>query len=121
MKTDELRKIISEEVRKAVKQELRELINEAIEIASRPSQIQETRVPVRTTGVNKTTPVTCGITSMLERTAATMTADDYKNITLSEGTSVVDPGLGSTGFGELPSFAKRAGEIFRASENIKRK
>lgn len=120
MKTDELRKIISEEVRKAVKQELRELINEAIEIASRPSQIQETRIPVKTTGVNKTIPVTCGIASMLEQTAASMTAEDYRNVSLSEGVGMVDSGMGYVESEELPSFAKRAGEIFRASEKIKR-
>ena len=45
MKIDQLRKIIREEVRSAVKEELQEDINEAVKVASTPTQSGYTEVP----------------------------------------------------------------------------
>lgn len=120
MNRAELQKIISEAVKKAVKEELREIILEAVEIASRPEEQQViSRSPAATPILKKDSSI--GIAEMLSQTAKTMTGEDYKNV-LGSG-NIVESNLEmitTADVNKLPSFVKRAGEIYKASNKIKR-
>lgn len=79
MKIDQLRKIIREEVRSAVKEELQEVINEAVKVASTPTQSGYTEVPKNqpkkwSYGKSAT------LDEMLNATAQEMTSQEYQNI-----------------------------------------
>ena len=90
MKLDQLRKIIREEVRAAVKEELQEVMNEAVKVASTPQpQVQKFNEykPVkqkdikRTWSTGKMNTGTVPLEEMLNQTRASMTSEEFKNIT----------------------------------------
>ena len=82
MKLDQLRKIIREEVKAAVKEELQDILNEAVKVASTPTNETKslnTQMPTPT----PTNPVAGGsksINEMLKQTADNMTNEDYKTV-----------------------------------------
>jgi len=135
MKLDQLRKIIREEVRDAVKSELQEVMNEAIKIASTPNvqKITESK-PIK---VEKKVPQfntgKASLDEMLQMTKKSMTNEEYKNVFT--GTSDMVTGMPNTATsmvsqmgmsaGRQPGidlnnldFVKKAGKIFKASNEI---
>ena len=82
MKLNQLRKIIREEVKAAVKEELQDILNEAVKVASTPTNEAKslnTQMPTPT----PTNPVAGGsksINEMLKQTADNMTNEDYKTV-----------------------------------------
>ena len=92
MKLDQLRKIIREEVRAAVKEELQEVMNEAVKIASTPTQPSSIKnktneyKPVTQKDVSRTwspsgkmNSGTVPLEEMLNQTAANMSGEDNRN------------------------------------------
>ena len=119
MKLDQLRKIIREEVRAAVKEELQDVINEAVKIASAPSQMQ----PAPKAGTSewssvkkpskqelaemiglKTPPKQTNIefsknesiNAMLQQTQKSMTSEDYQQVYAGNSSMVSKPNFAST-------------------------
>lgn len=119
MKLDQLRQIIREEVRAAVKEELQEVMNEAVRIASTPTQMQ----PAPKAGTSdwsaakktnrqelaelmglKTPPKATtidfakneGIQTALAQTQASMTNEDYKQIFTGTSDIVKKPNFASS-------------------------
>lgn len=85
MKLNQLRKIIREEVRGAIKEELQEILNEAVQIASKPEvkkfneyKPTNTTPPKVWSSSNISKPNT--LEEMLQATKAEMTGADLKNI-----------------------------------------
>tara|TARA_R110000851_G_scaffold82803_2_gene181267 strand:+ start:10002 stop:10442 length:441 start_codon:yes stop_codon:yes gene_type:complete len=93
MKLDQLRQIIREEVRSAVKDELADVLTEAVAIASKPEQTYAP-APVkqkdlsRTWSTGKMNTATVPLEEMLSSTAASMSSEEYKNITGAQGPSM---------------------------------
>jgi len=133
MKLNQLRKIIREEVRSAVKEELQDILNEAVKVASTPTnetKSSNTKMPTPT----PTNPVAGGtksIQEMISQTANNMTNEDYK--TVINGTSDMVTGMPNMATsmasqmnmnaGNQPGldisnldFVKKAGAVFNASE-----
>ena len=107
MKLEVLRKLIREEVRAAVKEELQDMLTEAVKIASTP----ETKKPTNQyQQVPKGQPKkwsfgrSATLDEMLQHTAATMTAEDSKNIA----------GAGNV---KKPNFATSMGAKMGMTEN----
>jgi len=107
MKLEVLRKLIREEVRAAVKEELQDMLTEAVKIASTP----ETEKPTNQyQQVPKGQPKkwsfgkSATLDEMLQHTAATMTAEDSKNIA----------GAGNV---KKPNFATSMGAKMGMTEN----
>ena len=119
MKLDQLRKIIREEVRAAVKEELQDVINEAVKIASTPSQMQ----PAPAAGTSewstakkpskqelaemiglKTPPKATNIefsknesiNAMLQQTQQNMTNEEYQNVFTGTSDMVSKPNFASS-------------------------
>ena len=132
MKLNQLRKIIREEVKAAVKEELQDILNEAVKVASTPTNEAKslnTQMPTPT----PTNPVAAGsksINEMLKQTADNMTNEDYK--TVFNGSSDMVTGMPSMASsmanqmnmnaGNQPGldianldFVKKAGAVFNAS------
>lgn len=132
MKLNQLRKIIREEVKAAVKEELQDILNEAVKVASTPTNEAKslnTQMPTPT----PTNPVAGGsksINEMLKQTADNMTNEDYK--TVFNGSSDMVTGMPSMATsmanqmnmnaGNQPGldianldFVKKAGAVFNAS------
>jgi len=91
MKLDQLRKIIREEVRAAVKEELQDMLNEAVKHASTPDKqtagyrAVKQKDLARTWSTGRMNPGTVPLEEMLNMTQQSMTGEDYKNITNSQG------------------------------------
>lgn len=110
MKLDKLRQIIREEVRAAVKEELQDMLTEAVKIASTP----ETKTPTNQTNQYQQVPKgqpkkwsfgkSATLDEMLQHTAATMTAEDSRNI-------------GGAGNVKKPNFATSMGAKMGMTEN----
>ena len=110
MKKSELRKLIREEVRAAVKEELQDMLTEAVKIASTP----ETKTPTNQTNQYQQVPKgqpkkwsfgkSATLDEMLQHTAATMTAEDSRNI-------------GGAGNVKKPNFATSMGAKMGMTEN----
>lgn len=81
MKLDQLRKIIREEVRAAVKEELQEVMNEAVKIASTPTEMHEAPKP-KDSNLKWSVPPTGkkSLDEMLSATRKEMSNEDYKSI-----------------------------------------
>ena len=132
MKLNQLRKIIREEVKAAVKEELQDILNEAVKVASTPTNEAKslsTQMPTPT----PTNPVAGGsksINEMLKQTADNMTNEDYK--TVFNGSSDMVTGMPNMATsmanqmnmnaGNQPGldianldFVKKAGAVFNAS------
>ena len=132
MKLNQLRKIIREEVKAAVKEELQDILNEAVKVASTPTNEAKslnTQMPTPT----PTNPVAGGsksINEMLKQTADNMTNEDYR--TVFNGSSDMVTGMPSMASsmanqmnmnaGNQPGldianldFVKKAGAVFNAS------
>ena len=132
MKLNQLRKIIREEVKAAVKEELQDILNEAVKVASTPTNEAKslnTQMPIPT----PTNPVAGGsksINEMLKQTADNMTNEDYK--TVFNGSSDMVTGMPNMATsmanqmnmnaGNQPGldianldFVKKAGAVFNAS------
>lgn len=119
MKIDQLRKIIREEVRAAVKEELQDVINEAVKIASTPTQMQPAPQPgtsdwsvakkpskqelAEMIGL-KTPPKPTNIefskneaiNSMLQQTQKGMTNEDYQQVFTGTSDMVSKPNFASS-------------------------
>ena len=119
MKLDQLRKIIREEVRAAVKEELQDVINEAVKIASTPSQMQPAPQPgtsdwsaakkpskqelAEMIGL-KTPPKATNIefsknesiNAMLQQTQQNMTNEEYQNVFTGTSDMVSKPNFASS-------------------------
>jgi len=110
MKLEVLRKLIREEVRAAVKEELQDMLTEAVKIASTP----ETKTPTNQTNQYQQVPKgqpkkwsfgkSATLDEMLQHTAATMTAEDSRNI-------------GGAGNVKKPNFATSMGAKMGMTEN----
>lgn len=119
MKLDQLRKIIREEVRAAVKEELQEVMNEAVRIASTPTQMQPAPKPgtsdwsvakknskqelAELMGLKTPPKATTvdfakneGIQAALAQTQASMTNEDYKQIFTGTSDMVKKPNFASS-------------------------
>ena len=96
MKLDQLRKIIREEVRAAVKEELQEVMNEAVKIASTPTNKSSNVYQAIEKGQPKKWSVgkSATLDEMLAATKASMTSEDAANIMGSSG--VQAPNFAST-------------------------
>ena len=82
MKLNQLRKIIREEVKAAVKEELQDILNEAVKVASTPTNEAKSS-NVAMPKPSPTNPVATGkksIDEMLEQTANNMTNEEYRNV-----------------------------------------
>lgn len=98
MKLDQLRKIIREEVRAAVKEELQEVMNEAVRVASTPTQMQ----PAPKAGTSdwsaakgKPARTENPIMDALNETRATMTQEEYKTLYSATSDMVQKPNFAS--------------------------
>tara|TARA_R110000782_G_scaffold180734_1_gene271133 strand:- start:8884 stop:9306 length:423 start_codon:yes stop_codon:yes gene_type:complete len=83
MKLDQLRKIIREEVRAAVKEELQEVMNEAVKIASTPTNTMTETPKPKDSNLKWSEPPTTGrksLDEMLAHTKANMNDSEYKSI-----------------------------------------
>tara|TARA_R100001509_G_scaffold41780_2_gene22426 strand:+ start:3168 stop:3587 length:420 start_codon:yes stop_codon:yes gene_type:complete len=82
MKLNQLRKIIREEVKAAVKEELQDILNEAVKVASTPTNEAKSS-NVTMPKPSPTNPVATGkksIDEMLKQTANNMTNEEYRNV-----------------------------------------
>ena len=82
MKLNQLRKIIREEVKAAVKEELQDILNEAVKVASTPTNEAKSS-NVAMPKPSPTNPVATGkksIDEMLKQTANNMTNEEYRNV-----------------------------------------
>jgi hypothetical protein len=119
MKLDQLRKIIREEVRAAVKEELQDVINEAVKIASTPTEMQPAPEPgtsdwsaakkpsreelAEIIGL-KTPPKATNIefskndslNSILQQTQQSMTNEDYQQVFTGTSDMVSKPNFASS-------------------------
>ena len=136
MKLNQLRKIIREEVKAAVKEELQDILNEAVKVASTPTNETKSSEPKVPTP-SPTNPVAGGkksIDEMLKQTANNMTNEDYK--TVFNGTSDMVTGMPNMASsmanqmgmsaGNQPGldisnldFVKKAGAVFNAAKDEK--
>jgi len=86
MKIEQLRNIIKEEVRSAIKEELQEILTEAVKIASEPHSNKAEKTEKVLEGIRTQPPHTGAgsksttIDELLNRTAQTMTSEEYRNI-----------------------------------------
>ena len=100
MKLDQLRKIIREEVKSAIKEELQDMLNEAVKVASTPTEKTQTYTPVTQKDISKTWSTgkintgTVPLEEMINQTKSEMTNEDYKTIINANSTSA-------------PNFAQR--------------
>lgn len=147
MTTNELIKIITEVVRKEVRAgiqaELRDILTEAVEVASRPEAQVIPETPVeQARRVQYRVPQPAAVQnndimeSLLQETRRNMSQGDYANMMSGNAAPVVmsempslsgaDPDLGpidesySSEFSaDLPDFASKAAEIFKAASKKK--
>lgn len=135
MKLNQLRKIIREEVRSAIKDELADILSEAVEIASRPNEVNEAKAVTPTYTRKPITPPTIktgnsALDAIFEDTAKSMTGEDAVNILGSTQqqkpsmASSVHSNLMAETAGPMPgidisklSFVKNASAILKASED----
>lgn len=119
MKIDQLRKIIREEVKSAIKEELQDIINEAVKIASTPSQMQPApqpgtsewstakkptkqelaemiglKTPPKPTNIEFSKNRT--INSILQQTKSNMTNEDYQQVFSGTSDMVSKPNFASS-------------------------
>tara|TARA_E500000318_G_scaffold24677_1_gene24805 strand:+ start:2134 stop:2574 length:441 start_codon:yes stop_codon:yes gene_type:complete len=90
MKLDQLRKIIREEVKSAIKEELQDMLNEAVRVASQPTNKPEEKLnqykPVtqdkvdQKWSVGKINPGTVPLSEMLNQTAANTSTSELSQI-----------------------------------------
>lgn len=139
MKLDQLRKIIREEVKSAVKEELQDVITEAVKIASKPDQTlyegnigkpyMDVAAPIKK--VNTTFTSADPIMEMLNQTKASMSNEEYRNISTNTSDMVQKPNFASMmasnmGMteqkGPTPGldisqfdFVKKAGQVYKKS------
>lgn len=132
MKLNQLRKIIREEVRSAVKEELQDILNEAVKVASTPTN-EYKQSSVAVPKPTPTNPVAGkkSLDEMLAETANSMTNEDYR--TVINGTSDIVTGMPNMATsmanqmnmnaGNQPGldisnldFVKKAGAVFNAAE-----
>ena len=139
MKLNQLRKIIREEVRSAVKEELQDILNEAVKVASTPTN--EYKQPnVAVPQPTPTTPIAGNksMQEMLQQTKSNMTNEDYRTV-LNGTTDMVSgmpniassmPNMASSmanqmsmNAGNQPGldisnldFVKKAGAVYKAAE-----
>ena len=132
MKLNQLRKIIREEVKAAVKEELQDILNEAVKVASTPTNEAKslnTQMPTPT----PTNPVAGGsksINEMLKQTADNMTNEDYKTVFNGSSDMVTGmPNMATSMANQMNmnagnqtgldianlDFVKKAGAVFNAS------
>ncbi len=136
MKLDQLRKIIREEVRAAVKEELQEVMNEAVKIASTPTNAMTATPKPKDSNLKWSTPPRTGKTSldeMLAQTKADMSIDEYKSIGnydspkapnfasgMANKMGLTSPEVG-VNFADIPGFdPAKAKAVLDASMKIKR-
>jgi len=131
MKLNQLRTIIREEVRSAVKEELQDILNEAVKVASTPTN--EYKQPnVVVPQPTPTTPVagSKSLQEMLQQTKSNMSTEDYR--TVLNGTSDMVSGMPNMASsmanqmnmnaGNQPGlditnldFVKKAGAVYKAA------
>jgi len=139
MKLNQLRTVIREEVRAAVKEELQDMLNEAVKVASTPTDqsshktsesIKESILTNTRTSKQNKGPVN-PIAEALDQTRAEMTPEEYKNIFNGNSDMVSKPNFASSmanqmGMGPNPGnypgldlskfdFVKKAGDVYKAS------
>ena len=119
MKLDQLRQIIREEVRAAVKEELQEVMNEAVRVASTPTQMQPApkagtsdwsaakkpskqelaemmglKTPPKATNIDFARDK--GLNAALAQTQASMTNEDYQNVFVGTSDMAKKPNFASS-------------------------